>query len=205
MMRTLWFVIFGYLSGSILYARVFGRWLKKEDIFKETKDQNPGTANAFMQGGFLCGMLTLSGDLLKGFLPVFLYLSSNPDVMLRDPGLSLVMAAPVLGHIFPVFFGFHGGKGIAVTFGSLLGLLPMARPVLFLAAFFVFFSLILKVAPHFYRTIATYLAALVCMIFVLRDAAVSAGFFLITGLVIYRMHKSSEKRENMRISLLWMH
>ncbi len=49
MMEYLFFIILGYLSGSILYARVFGNLLKHENFYLETKDGNPGTANAFMQ------------------------------------------------------------------------------------------------------------------------------------------------------------
>ena len=51
-MRDVWYILFGYLSGSILYARIFGELIAHRDITKQTKDKNPGTANAFMQGGF---------------------------------------------------------------------------------------------------------------------------------------------------------
>lgn len=90
-------------------------------------DKNPGTFNAYQYGGFLCGTLTLCGDLLKGFLPVFLY--HGGSVSAADAGLAFVMAAPVYGHVLPVFHKLQGGKGIAVSFGCLLGLLPEARPV----------------------------------------------------------------------------
>ena len=70
MMEYLFFIILGYLSGSILYARVFGNLLKHENFYLETKDGNPGTANAFMQGGFFCGVCTLCGDMMKGFFLV---------------------------------------------------------------------------------------------------------------------------------------
>ena len=69
------FVIMGYLMGSILFAPFFGYLFKKRDIISETRDQNPGAANAFMQGGMMCGIMTLIGDIGKGFLPVFLCLN----------------------------------------------------------------------------------------------------------------------------------
>lgn len=72
--REFCFLIAAYLSGSILYARVFGRLLVHKDITAGTKDGNPGTANAFQHGGLMCGTLTLICELLKGFLPVWLYL-----------------------------------------------------------------------------------------------------------------------------------
>ena len=68
MLEMSMYVILGYLSGSVLYAQVFARILKREGMIERSKDRNPGTANAFMYGGFWCGVLTLAGDLLKGFL-----------------------------------------------------------------------------------------------------------------------------------------
>lgn len=90
-----------------------------------------------MEGGFLCGTLTLLGDLAKGFLPVFccVWTTSRLGIYMTA-GLALVMTAPVIGHAFPVYHRFQGGKGIAVSFGSLLGLFPDLRPALVLAAFF---------------------------------------------------------------------
>ena len=120
--RDALYIIFGYLLGSILFARLGGLIFKKTDIMAESPDKNPGTMNAFTYGGFRCGVFTLCGDLFKGFLPVFLYRSGElPENPLM---LSFVMAAPVLGHILPFYDIKHGGKGIAATFGCFLGLLP---------------------------------------------------------------------------------
>ena len=66
--------LIGYLSGSILYADVFAKLFKK-DIYKDSRDKNPGTANAFQFGGFRCGLCTLICELLKGFLPVYCYVN----------------------------------------------------------------------------------------------------------------------------------
>ena len=71
-MQTILFILFGYLSGSVLYARIFARMFGKKDMLENSRDKNPGTANAFMYGGFSCGFLTLLFDLLMGFVPVFL-------------------------------------------------------------------------------------------------------------------------------------
>ena len=73
-MRIIGFILLGYLSGSILYARVFARLFGKEDIIVNSKDHNPGTANAFMYGGFWCGLLTLICDIAKGCVPVYAFL-----------------------------------------------------------------------------------------------------------------------------------
>ena len=134
--RALIYSAAGYISGSILFARVFGAVFKK-DIISQSRDGNPGTANAFMYGGFFCGLFTIIFELLKGFMPVFLYLRKDA-LLFTDLGIAFVMAAPVLGHAFPIFYRFRGGKGIAVSFGSLLGLLPAVTPVSILA--FTFYS-----------------------------------------------------------------
>ena len=59
MVRALLFILLGYLSGSVLYAKIWGKLLCGTDITKGSTDGNPGTANAFIQGGFWCGVLTL--------------------------------------------------------------------------------------------------------------------------------------------------
>ena len=205
MTRNLIYIIFGYLSGSILYAHLFGRLLKHEDVVQNSKDQNPGTANAFMQGGFLCGVLTLLMDLFKGFLPVYLYyrglMPKNATLM----GTALVIAAPVIGHAFPVFFHWKGGKGIATSFGCMLGLFPNVIPVSTLIVFFLFYSLILRITPHFYRTICTYISSLTAMLFTPHSGPVILGFFIICAMVILRLHLSKEEREKCKVKLLWMH
>ena len=124
---------------------------------------------------------------------------------LSDGWMALVLAAPVLGHTFPLFQKHHGGKGIAVSFGSLLGLYPYRMPVLVFAFVFIFFSVVVCVEPHFYRTIAAYLATLAGLFVTNVIPAVRYGFGLITILVCIRMKLSTEERERMRIKLLWMH
>ncbi len=202
MATTLFFLLFAYLSGSILYANLFGILFEKKEMYKQSADQNPGAANAFRYGGFLCGSFTLLCDALKGFLPVALYLHTAPR---NDPGMSLVLAAPVLGHIFPLFFRFHGGKGIATTFGCLLGLLPNLLPVLLLAASFVFLSVGLQISPDYYRTIAAYLFAAAGMILAGVASPIWIGFLMITALVILRLHISKEEKERIQVRLLWKH
>ncbi len=201
MLRTGLFVLISYLSGSVLYANLFGSLFGKKDLYLNSADQNPGTANAFTYGGFWCGALTLVCDLLKGFLPVSLYLQTAPSP--DQFGLSLVLAAPVIGHILPIFSGFRGGKGIAVTFGCLLGLFPFLSPVLCLAASFIFLSVGLRISPHSYRTIAAYLNTVILLLLFKTPAAVCAGFLLIAGAVCVRIYFSKEEKERFVIKVLW--
>ena len=95
MIRDIAFILAGYAAGSILFAKVFCLLLKKTDVAKNTKDNNPGTSNAFKNGGILCGALTLICDVTKGFLPVFFYTRKEVTFL-----LALVIAAPVIGHVF---------------------------------------------------------------------------------------------------------
>ncbi len=202
MLRTVLYVIAGYISGSVLYARVFCSLLGKEDILQRSPDQNPGTTNAFVYGGFWCGLLTLLFDLLKGFVPVFFYLLGAP--VRGKWQLSAVLSAPVIGHIFPAHSRFKGGKGIATTFGCLLGLYPYGLPVLLFAAAFIFLSVGLRISPHFYRIIWAYLGAFAAMTVCKVDPAVYLGFGIITAAVCLRMYLSKEEKEQFEVKLLWM-
>lgn len=204
MPKAAW-ILFGYLSGSILYARIFAKLFRKEDMIEKSRDRNPGAGNAFMYGGFWCGVLTLTCDILKGFFPVYLFMQYAPDPNPNALSIAFVMAAPVVGHAFPIFFKGKGGKGIAVTFGCLLGLFPFLQPVIILAACFIFFSCILRINPHYYRILVAYLCALIGMLLLVKAPMILLGFAMITGVVSSRMLLSEEEKEKMRIKLLWMH
>ncbi len=201
MVRVLFFSLFGYLCGSILFADLFSKLFHK-DILTPSKDQNPGVTNAFMYGGFWCGVCTLLGDVLKGFLPVFL-LTLGAPVQSLDWRYALALAAPVLGHAFPVFHRFRGGKGIAATFGCLLGLFPYPLPFVLFAAVFIFFSVVLKISPHFYRTISTYLATAILLPFLRVPMAVCGAYLIMAATVCLRLHLSQEERERMTVKLAW--
>mgnify|MGYP000165038127 FL=1 len=200
-MRALLYSAAGYISGSILFARVFGAVFKK-DILNQSRDGNPGTANAFMYGGFFCGVLTLLFELLKGFIPVFLYLRKTP-LLFNSLGLAFVLAAPVLGHAFPIFYRFSGGKGIAVSFGCLLGLLPAVTPLSVLAFTFMFFSLVLKIEHHYHRTFLTYALSAVLMFLIMPNKYICWGFAVITVIVCLRLLLSNEEKEKFKVSVLW--
>lgn len=221
MLYYLTFIVMGYILGSILFAPLFGKLITKKDIIRETKDQNPGTANAFMQGGMLCGILTLVCDMGKGFIPVFLcanmlqtqfancmwgideQLWGGRSEIIVVLGSALVLVAPVAGHIWPIFHKWKGGKGIAVSFGCLLGYWPNIGAALILACFFILFSLVIRITPHFYRTMASYILG-TGIVFVWGESiAQTLGFLMITIIVCIRLHLSTEKREECKVRLLW--
>lgn len=198
------YIVLGYLCGSVLFARVSAVLLQQGDVTLHSADRNPGTANAFLYGGFWCGVLTLCGDLLKGFLPVQMYLRGT-DLNSCGMELIFIIIAPVIGHIFPVFYKFRGGKGIAVTFGCLLGLFPHVYPVLILACVFIFFSSVIRITPHYDRTIWTYRCAAVCMILLIQNIYIVLAFLIITMVVDINMKLSDEKKEKCQVRILWKH
>ncbi len=199
MNRYLYYVLAGYLSGSVLYARLLCHLFGGEQRLLESKDANPGASNAFACGGFACGVLTLTGDLMKGIIPVWLYVRSGEAV--TPASLALVLAAPVMGHAFPCFYGFRGGKGIAVSFGSLLGLAPFWTPALIFAGCFIFFSVVVRITPHFQRTAITYFVTLLLLAFTRQPGGVVYGYLLMSVMVGLRLHLSKEPREHMQVLL----
>ena len=198
---ALWYLLFAYLSGSVLCARVFGRLFHKTDAIMSSRDRNPGTTNAFRQGGFWCGVLTLCGDMAKGTIPVWLYLhncgTGNAGM------LALVLAAPVFGHNFSIFYHFRGGKGIAVSFGSLIGLFPWLTPAWILAFWFLLFTLVVRVTPDYCKTAWAFVCASATMFCIIKSAAVTAGFALICGGVLTRLHLSTEEKEAVEVRPVW--
>ena len=116
-----------------------------------------------------------------------------------------MLASPVIGHILPIWHRFRGGKGITVTFGCLLGMLPQMRPVLILAGVFLFFSLVLKITPNCHRTLFTYLTAAVLLTLFLPGTPVCAGFWIITAAVAAKLLSGSELREKCEVKAIWKH
>lgn len=204
MIRSGMYIVLGYLCGSVLFARVFAKLLRREDMIDCSVDGNPGTANAFVYGGFWCGILTLCGDLFKGAIPVQMYLKGT-DLNACGIELIFIIIAPVIGHIFPIFYKFRGGKGIAVTFGCLLGLFPNLYPALILALVFICFSLIIRITPHYSRTIWAYRCAAVCMVLFTKNIYIIIAFLLIAIVVNINMQFSDETRENCQVRILWKH
>ena len=205
------FIVLGYLSGSVLYARVFGPLLAHTDVTLIPEDHNPGTVSAYTYGGFWCGTLTLICDLLKGFLPVWLaiHLAERLSVTWTGSaaesvrGLTVesaaimflqafVLAAPVIGHILPIFCHFQGGKAIAVSFGVFLALLPNFWPVAILAALYIFFSAVIVIDPTINRAYFVYLLTALFVGIAPTPASVNVGCGLICLAICLRHFFSHE-------------
>lgn len=204
MNTALLFALLGYLSGSVLYARVYAALCGVQDASLSGEDHNPGAANAFQYGGFRYGLFVLVGDIFKALIPVALYFHLV-DFAPEDPWLGLVIAAPVIGHIFPIFWHFHGGKGIAATFGSLLGIFPVWQPAILLAVLFITFVVIIKIRPNYYMTMVVYTLFLVGSFFIQVPLNVISGMVLISCTVLLRLALSKEERPVMEVIPVWKH
>ena len=111
------FVLAAYLMGSISSAIVVSRALGLQDP-RKVGSGNPGATNVLRYSGKKAAIITLAGDILKGALPVLAARAYGVEPMV----LAWVMLAAFLGHVFPVFHGFRGGKGVATAFGALSAL-----------------------------------------------------------------------------------
>ena len=142
-----------YLIGSLSFAVIVSRAMGLNDP-RTYGSGNPGATNVLRSGNKAAAVLTLLLDALKGFVPVVLVDQFGSRFGLGEGTVALVALAAFLGHLWPVFFRFQGGKGVATAAGVLLGLNPwlglatLATWVI-IAAFFRYSSLAAIVAAVF--------------------------------------------------------
>lgn len=120
-MYTVLFAIAAYLIGSISFAVVCSRLFGIADP-RTYGSKNPGATNVLRSGNKKAAIATLIGDCAKGWFAVWLAIRLAPRFGVDDGGIALVAVAVFLGHLWPVFFRFVGGKGVATALGVLLGL-----------------------------------------------------------------------------------
>jgi len=122
---SVFLIIFAYLLGSVSSAIILTRLLGLQDP-RSVGSGNPGATNVLRYGGKKVAALTLVGDIVKGVIPVLIahMLSVSSLVM------ATVMLAAFLGHLFPVYFNFKGGKGVATALGVLTTYDPLLGLVL---------------------------------------------------------------------------
>lgn len=151
--------VLSYLLGSISVARIITR-KKQEGSITKSGSGNPGTMNMLRNHGILMGLFTLLCDAIKGAIPALfgLLYFGEIDARLGYITLFLFGLCAVVGHIFPVFYKFKGGKGIATTFGVFMVVDPITSSILFV---------ILVVILYF-----TKIGSLVSLLFITIDAIV---------------------------------
>jgi glycerol-3-phosphate acyltransferase PlsY len=123
-MNSLLFAIAAYLLGSVSFAIVVSKVFRLADP-RTFGSGNPGATNVLRTGNKLAAALTLLGDCVKGVIPVALAVYYDEQLGLGDAGVAVVSFAVFAGHLWPLFFRFKGGKGVATALGVLLGLQPV--------------------------------------------------------------------------------
>ena len=142
-----------YLVGSLSFAVIVTRVMGLNDP-RTYGSKNPGATNVLRSGNKAAAVVTLLLDCLKGYLPVALVMWFGHPYGLEDGTVAMVALAAFLGHLWPVFFRFEGGKGVATALGVLLGIsvwlgLATAATWLIIAVFFRYSSLASLVAAVF--------------------------------------------------------
>jgi glycerol-3-phosphate acyltransferase PlsY len=176
--------VLGYLCGSLASAVIVCHLMKLPDPRKEGSG-NPGATNVLRLGGKKAAALTLAGDFLKGAIPVLLahLVSDSPAI------LSATAVAAIVGHMYPVFFQFQGGKGVATAFGAVAALVyPVA---LFMGAVWILAAVTTR-----YASLASMSAALAAPLFALvfiKEPAYVVALIIIAALLVYR-HRDNIQR-----------
>lgn len=176
-------VILGYLIGSINSAVIISKVFYKKDI-RKMGSGNAGTTNVLRSLGKKAAAFTFLGDFAKGIIAALI-----GSLLYDELGLVLAGGAAVLGHNWPVYFGFKGGKGVLTSFSVLLICSPL--PALIALLFFI-----LIVALTRYVSLGSILAAIVVVIATFFMSGLTYTFYLtifISLLVIFR-HMSNIKR-----------
>lgn len=186
-LQTLWAVLAAYLVGSLSFAVLVSRLMGLDDP-RTYGSGNPGATNVLRSGSKKAAILTLLLDAVKGWVPVALVLSLGPEHGL-GPGLAaLAGLAAFLGHLYPVFFGFIGGKGVATAVGVLVGV----NGVLALATLLTF-----SIVVYFSRYVS--LASMVAALF-------APAFYLFGNGVVWQSTATEVlSLAVMAIMLVWRH
>lgn len=177
-------VILSYLAGSLASAVLVCKIMGLEDP-REHGSGNPGASNVLRLHGKTAALLTLGGDMLKGLLPVLLlrYVQA-PDIFVAAAGL-----AAFSGHLYPVFFDFRGGKGVATLIGVLLAFhWPLG------AAFIMTWLLVALLSR--YSSLAAMTAALLTPVYcwlLIPSPYLITGVSLMSAVLIWR-HRSNIKK-----------
>jgi glycerol-3-phosphate acyltransferase PlsY len=173
-----------YLLGSVPMAILVARVLGLPDP-RTTGSRNPGATNVLRYGGKSAAALTLAGDMLKAVVPVGLARWLDADAAIVA-GCGLLA---FLGHLYPLFFGFRGGKGVATALGVWLVISPAVAGLLF--ATWIGVALIFR-----YSSLSALVAALAAPLYVWWLAPIDAYVLLsllMTALLVWR-HRSNIRK-----------
>lgn len=189
-------VVIAYFLGSINFAVIFANAFLKKDV-RELGSGNAGTTNVMRTAGFLPGALTFVCDALKGFAACFigkmLFIHAYPDTIPWIYVAYMCGVACMLGHVFPIFFGFKGGKGVATSVGIFAVCCPIAIVIgLTVFALMVLLTKIVSLSS----LIATVTVISLSIVFYNFDAniALPAVLSISMGAIVFLKHKDNIKR-----------
>jgi glycerol-3-phosphate acyltransferase PlsY len=177
--------LFGYLLGSVPTGLVLTKLFSKVDP-RKLGSKNIGATNIFRTAGKGLGILTLVGDVLKGMIPMGIAIQWN----LTAPWIAIAGVSAFLGHIFPIFLGFKGGKGVATALGVYL----MISPIAVLIEFLLFAGLVWKWR---YISLGSIFCATTIPVLIAFFRSDSQAYFMmsviIAALILYR-HQANISR-----------
>ncbi len=184
-MITLLFIAVAYLIGSLSFAVIVSRAMHLPDP-RSFGSGNPGATNVLRSGRKIAAVLTLLGDALKGWVAVVLARWLAPQFSLTEDIVLLCALAVFIGHLYPVFFSFKGGKGVATALGVLVGLNPWVGLACLLT--WLLIAGVFRISSL--AALATALLAPVYTVFLMGWGYTTQTVLVITLLLVYR-HKSN--------------
>ena len=183
MIKQISIILIAYTVDSLSFGIISSYIIKLSDP-RTTGSMNPGATNVMRAGNKLAALFTLLGDMLKGTLVITI--ANYMEV--SDIHLMIIAIAVLLGHIFPIYYRFKGGKGVATALGILLGI----HWVLALSVFFVWLCIFMVWRYSSLAAIIATLSSPIISYFLELSSVILLLNIIISGLVIYR-HKANIK------------
>jgi len=174
-------VLGGYLFGSISTAILTCHLMGLPDPRSEGSG-NPGATNVLRLGGKKAAFLTLSGDMLKGLVPVLIAQALHASPLIQ----SATALAAFLGHLYPVFFGFRGGKGVATALGVAFGLYWLAG--LIVAGIWLLMAFVFRISSL--SALTAMLLAPACF-WLLKPEPAFIGVMIVITLMLFWRHRTN--------------
>jgi glycerol-3-phosphate acyltransferase PlsY len=177
-----------YLLGSLSFAVIVSRAMGLSDP-RSYGSHNPGATNVLRSGNKVAALLTLALDALKGYVPVLAVLIFGPRFELGETTAAFAGLAAFTGHVWPVFFGFKGGKGVATAAGAVMAINPLLG-----ACTLASFGLVLAFSR--YVSLASIVAALFAPFYQALIWGVEPGLLalVLMGLVLVWRHEGNIRK-----------
>ena len=194
MQHPLTVVVLAYLLGSLSFAVIVSKFMGLSDP-RSYGSKNPGATNVLRSGNKKAAVLTLLFDAVKGWVPVAVLLHFGAAYGLAEGVAAAAGLAAFLGHLYPVFFKFEGGKGVATALGVLMGV----SPLLGLAVAITW----LGIAAYFrYSSLAALLAAVLAPVYYAMAAdgplwdfnGAIFGMLCVMGILLFWRHRDNVNR-----------